>query len=243
MEIKKSRKGVSTIEMIVSFTIFLAFVIFLIAYLNPVRTTDISGALLDSAEAGIDNATQTSLVEMPVALPEGGTSGCFEIPNPFNLTGASISNMFIEDSQGRYANFAIVHNYNLTIQGTSSSEKIYYIYFSEDETTNDAHTLSCSSPFIKYSFSVPRLKVYYSYSKLKAFNKTYFNDTIYNSMKTQFNLPGTYNFGLRIYNSTSTIMEIMRQKPEKVIVKAREIPIQLMHGKTTEYAQMSVQVW
>jgi len=239
MGIQRNKKAVSTIEMMVSFTIFLAFIIFLLTYLNPVKMPDISGALLDSAENGIENAAETDLIEMPVIL-DSATIKCFNIENPF--TKGNETNVFIKDSKGKFVNFNLTDK-NFTIQGTE--DKMYYLYFSEDEqiTTNKAPSPSCTTTFPPYKFSIPRLKKVYSYTLLTAFNSSYTNDAGYLSIKERFNLPITYNLGLRIYNSTSTIIEIMRQKPEKVIVKAREIPIQIIQGRETQYAHMSIQVW
>jgi len=240
MKMMKRKKAVSTIEMIVSFTIFLAFIIFLIAYLNPVKKPDISGALLDSAENGIENATETDLIEMPVILTDSVEAGtCFDIENPFTI--GNETNVFIKDSKGNFMPFKR-NSENFTIQSTGDT--IYYLYFSEDESvTNDAPAPSCTISFPEYKFSIPRLKKVYSYTLLKAFNDTYAADAAYLGLKEQFNFPITYNFGLKVYNSTSTIIEIMKQKPEKVIVKAREIPIQIMKDKEIQYVHMSIQVW
>ena len=238
-EKRKSKKAVSTIEMIVSFTIFLAFIIFLMAYLNPVKSTDISGALLDSAENGIENATETDLIEMPVVLDTPKIRGeCFNIENPF--TKGNETNVFIKDSGGNFISFNRTGE-NFTIQGTG--DRIYYLYFSDDESVTNIPPQCAKTTPVLYKFSVPRLKKVYSYTLLKSFNGAYADDASYLALKRQFNLPITYNFGLKVYNSTDTIIEIMKQKPEKVIVNAREIPIQIMKDREIQYVHMSIQVW
>ena len=104
------------------------------------RQPDISSALLDAVERGVEDETQTSLVEFPIVLTAGKTSSCFKTENPFE--GGTEETIFIKDGQARPVFFSM-DNENLIIQGTG--EKLYYLYFSEDEKTQTDDP-GCVSP-------------------------------------------------------------------------------------------------
>ena len=94
-----NKKGVSTVEIIVSFTIFLTFVLFIFLYLNPVKH-DISSSLFAALEAGLKKESNVGITELPFVVSAGMTESCFQIQisDVLNLSKGNVSVMDAEDN-------------------------------------------------------------------------------------------------------------------------------------------------
>ena len=247
----KTRKAESHLEMIISFSIFLIFLLFLFTFMNPVRKPDLSNVLLDIVEKEMKNST-ISLLEMPVVLYEFPSPGtCFSIECPFNLSyvlsGDKRNYIFVKDEQNKDVAFNLIEQgdlINITITVPSDlSSRMYTLYFSDDEFSSSMLGSSSCPSSGQYNFSTPRLKKLYSYSKLKDINTSYYSNGGYDGLKKRFNFPESNDFAIyvRYYFEMSGI------KPEKGIVKAREIPIEVLkeegNQKQIIKTYLNIQVW
>lgn len=246
-----SKKAASHLEMIISFSIFLLFVIFLFTFMSPVKQPDVSESLIKVVEKGISEY-ESSLVEVPVATKTAQT-GCFKITSPFASTQQA--NIFIKDRDGNDVGFA-VSGQTITISGNGND--FYYLYYSDDAFTHLKQACSAESsaldimPQTDYTFSVPRTKDMYFLSKLLEIKSRYETEEGYKQLKQEFNYPDASDFAIfvpREYSDT-IILSMDRQKPEKVPVFAREMAIIVLkedesgNGNKEEIpSMMNIQVW
>ncbi len=234
---KKNKKGVGHVELIVSFSVFLVFVLFLLTYMNPVKPPSISKVLLDVVEQGLDEY-KAHILEMPVKVTSGG---CFQIECPFD--NCSEDHVFIKDEEGYNCGFTYSPTSgNLSINGAGN---FFYLYRSDKPLLAHLEPVGCGtfSP-TSAAFSVPKLQILYLYSEQEKLNLTYY--TNYDYLKNQFGFPLTSDFSIRVYDGHNNIIFTMSvTKPKGVTVKARDMPIVILKDDTKEKIRgsMNIQVW
>ena len=249
---KKNKRADSNLEMIISFSIFLIFLLFIFTFLNPVKKPDISNVLLDIIEEQAKNYT-LSLLEIPVMIYTT-PSGCFNIECPFNLSYIEDQEkrryyIFVEDDKQNDKNFGFTGSGNLlniTIDSSGSASNLYTLYFSDSVFDNvpgsEPQASGCISPGL-YNFSTPRLNKLYSYNKLRDLNTSYYSSGGYDNLKKLFNFPESSDFAIFV----RPYFEMTGIKPERGIVKAREIPIEMIKEedgkKEIIKTYLDIQVW
>lgn len=250
---KAKKRAESHLEMIISFSIFLIFLLFLFTYMNPVKKPDLSSVLLDIIEKEAKNYT-IDLLEMPVMFDQTPIV-CFNIECPFNLSyippadqGKRRYYVFVEDDEQNDKNFGFIgvgNSLNITIDPAGATSNLYTLYFSDSIFNNfpnlqEPLSSNCLSPG-QYSFSTPRLKNLYSYSKLTDLNTSYYFH--YDELKKRFNFPESNDFAIFI----SPYFEMSGIKPERGLVKAREIPIEMIREENNQKqiikTYLNIQVW
>jgi len=233
----KGRKAVTThIEMIISFSIFFFFLIFLFAYLNPVRQEYLSDVLLGIVERWLREDAEITLVEVFLTVKPALTTNCFIVENPFS-PGVQEGDIMVKNSDGEIINFIKTDN-NLSIE---SSGDIYYIYYAEEDvlSKNDLAGLEPCESLSKenYTFSVPKQKKLFSFTKLDGIKNNYAGD--YVQLKQQFNFPINQEFIVLI----PEIDINMTIKRPLAMIKAKEIPIRVLKKGSIVNAFMRIQVW
>jgi len=237
-ESKKNKRGAAThVEIIISFSIFFVFVLFLLTYMNPVKPPGISKVLLDVVEQGLDHYT-AKIIEIPVSVSPS-VAGCFQIECPF--TDCEEDHIFVKDENENICDFSYsLMTGNLSIQGTG---QFFYIYYSDKNITYPGST--CSAGISRSSeFSVPKLQTLYLYSELEKLSLIYNNS--YEGLKSQFGFPKASDFAIRVYDKDNKLMFAMNiTKPKGVAVKARDMPITILKDDTKEKIKcsMNIQVW
>ncbi len=239
-----SKKADSHLEMIISFSMFLLFVIFLFTYLSPIKQPDISSSLLKSAEAGVEKYS-TTMLNIPAILNQEKT-GCFKIQSPFTET--SNSKIFVRDESGSFPKFYADAS-GITIEG--NNKKLYYLYHIQDASFQDTG-LECTATEMElpetYSFSIPRIKSVYLKSELIRLKEKY--DSDYEGLKEEFEYPKTSDFAVFFKTATgqpNDELSMSVNKPEKVVVNAKELPILILEEisgiKKEVEATINIQVW
>ncbi len=233
---KGNKKGVSHVEMIVSFSIFLLFVLFLFTYLNPVKPPSVSKVLLDIVEQGLDDY-KAKILEIPVGVELAG--GCFQIECPF--ANCSNDHVFVKDENGNNCGFSYNSGTkNLSISGAGN---FFYLYYS-DKTVSHLGPISCTFTPQSPAFSIPRLQTLYLYSELERLNSTYYSN--YEELQNNFRFPKASDFSVSIYGEYGSLIFAMSvTKPKGVTVKARDMPITILKDDNKEIikGRMNIQVW
>lgn len=234
-----NKRGISTVEMIVSFTIFFAFVVFIMAYLNPIKK-DISSSLLDNLDAGMKKNAMSDLMEVPLITIEAPTN-CISVdlnnPSfPLNISKGNFSVKALDNS--------IIPHFRTTtgflyIQNTA--DKLYRIIQSDEiNITNTAMSGVCGFP---YTLSVERDERIYSYKKLVGINSLYYGSyASYTQLKQQLNYPITSDFAIVITNDEVNF-SMMRNISSNTKVQVRRYPIQILKNDIKKDASMSLIVW
>jgi len=236
-----NKRGISTVEMIVSFTIFVAFVIFIMAYLNPIKK-DISNSLLDNLDAGMKKNAMSDLMEVPLITREAPTN-CISVdlnnPSfPLNISEGNFSVKVLNDSiipHNRAGNLFYIKNTSDTLYRIIQSDEI-------DKINDDSLSgLVCS--YQTYTLSVERDERIYSYKKLVGINSLYYGSyASYTQLKQQLNYPITSDFAIVITNDEVNF-SMMRNISSNTKVQVRRYPIQILKNDIKKDASMSLIVW
>jgi len=236
----QNKKGISTVEIIVSFTIFMGFVVFIFLYLNPIKQ-NISGPLLTALDVGFRDQAMTDLREWPVAVNKtlviNSNYQCLKFNILFeNISAGNISVKDINDN-------TIDHKVNAdsTIEIKSINDKLYRLIQSDEIARQDNSQLSgCASlPTDQFSLSVERIERIYSYKKLVAINDSYYND--YAGLKQKLDFPITSDFGIIITSDQANFT--MQKNIPNVQIKVRTFPAEILKNDTKLKATISLLVW
>lgn len=227
----KNKKGASHIEVILSFVIFLGFLIFLIAVFNPFTSVR-KGDNLDNVERAIRNSTETELEFMTIRL-EKEEKKCFSFA--YQLRG----DISVKNESMNY------------IRGIKKGNDIYiddggtffYIYSSTDFEPNEFDTINCEimenkDNEKKYSLGLYKNYSVISFNKINLLSQEYNSD--YLSLKSTLGITGEFGFGVR---DTSGNQIITARRVGKNVY-AKDVPIQLIYSNgNLTYGIMNIQTW
>ena len=240
------KKATSHLEMIMSFAIFIIFIIFLFAYLPPVQKPGLSDVLLDSLQFNIQNLSTINLLEIPAIIPNGTTCSppCIDFENPLQGSGSSEHKYILVRNENSIVSFRI-NSENISIQKLGS---IYYIYYSnetnfsginKDPLSQDTLCGSCT-----YSFSAPRIYAVYS---LEILNKTAEETkSNYAAKKQEFGILASSDFIFKLRDSGDKVIlsSSAKEPPFKISVKARDIPIEYLdESGAMQKGTLNIKVW
>jgi len=231
----RNKKGVSSIEIIISFVIFLTFLIFIFVYLNPIRSND-KTPILVSLETGIKQQAMADLIEFPVAVNKSNiTSACFYIRVPQNFE----SNISVKSLDDKNINYTILSG---NIYLNNIHDKLYRFIKSDEIKNNETSMNGCQSLDIsQYTFSVERTKQIYSYTKLKQMNDSYY--TGYTGLQEKLDFPITSDFSI-VIGSDELNFTMTKNIPSNVQVIVRQFPIEILTSNADKIkAVMTLAVW
>jgi len=223
----KNKRAQGHVEMIVSFVIFVGFVVTLLVILNPLKARPISGTLLDVTQDTIfDNWTVSyslsSVTLKDSVLGDANAAGCFSTSSqPF---GSSSGLVIVEDEKGNSKSFSLTAA-SLHISHTAGN-KFYKLYFSDK--FNPGSTLSCSADALAeadYTFGAITSQKAVLRSAMESFVDKYNSGTEgYNELRDELGLQN--DFSVIIFNMDKTeFARAERTPPEGAQVVARDIPV------------------
>lgn len=232
----KIKKGAAHIDVIISFIIFLTFVVFILVFFNPLKKYSASTAPLDAAEAVIIKATSIDVTTVSLSLNTSSTiipgiGGCASIQLPLANPIAVIDengDSTNADRSGNRVNFV------------RSFGKFFKIYSSEELVENTI-TAPCNSLTANdYTLGIQKTEKKIAYSKLLALNYSYSND--YAQLKEDLNLTNNFNVGVRI--GSEYLFKTDIYKPKNVEAMARDVSIEILdeNGNLIP-AMMNIQTW
>lgn len=232
-----NKKGVSHLEMIISFIIFAGFVLFLLLYF-PIRNPQGSSVALDDAERGILDFVNLRIVYYTIVLNNTGNlpkDGCFNLSS--ELRNISVRNETDEildaysDSKNNYIQL---------------SGKFYTIYSSSlFYEKNPGNLVSCLilEEIKGYTIGITRVYNIVSYEKISLLKNSYEHD--YSSLHDKLGIPIKNDFGFVLRDTNGKeVMKAVKQRPSRAEVFARDIPVQVAHNNGTfNYFILNVQAW
>ena len=248
------RKGVTHVEIILSFALFLGIVIAVFIFLRPVREPQLSSVMLDIAELGFKNETTITLGSLafnvdtnPLLNPNWATISCFTVTHPLDIgTGAEqlkSNNVFVESSDGADLKFLLSSDIAIEKRGT-----FYYIFFSFDETFLQNALGSCppenTLAAAAYTYSVPRTEQLISRQKLEQLKTLYTQD--YAELKKKWFLPARNDFEIRVEDASGLIYNLEREIPPNKDVFSREITLNMLDqtsGIQVKQIHVLIKVW
>lgn len=234
----KGKKGFTHLEIILSFVIFVGFLIFALAIFNPFNMLSSGGKVyLDMAERGLKEQISAEVVFQSIKLSPDVifTKGCFCFPYELNKVIA------------RNVNYNIVKaeksGDNLCIDGSND----FYYLLSSSEFEENGFSVDCDI-FHKgdYSLGLYRSYSFVSYELLKILNQSAIEN--YNTLKEKIKLPSNKEFSFSVRSTNISLKNIfgpIKMPPKGIRVNARDVPLQLVYSNgTIRYDTiMNVQVW
>ncbi len=220
---KIGKRGVSAVEMIISFMIFLGFLTFIFVYMNPLGTR----ATIITNEAISSEIGDYAMVWLGTVGVASDSGPCFIIKNPLNGTA------FVEDSNGIKVKSKMDGN-SIEIEGG----KMFYRIINGDIIENSSLG-GCREG--NYSLSVMGTEKAYSYWRLSDMNRTYYSN--YNSLKSVLRVPVARNFALTIFDSSrGKMFEMQRTIPRTQMVSS-EYPIEILKDNQILKGALRILQW
>ena len=217
-----NNRGVSGVEMIVSFTLFFGFVLFIFAYMNPL-SMPVSRSLLTTLENAVKENASMNIEAMGFAvnktmLDSIGGARCFSLEDE-----APLNSVFITDHNGNEVAFQ-----NGTKNVNYTGEKFYYIN-NASITGKQTPPLTGCIPLkinLNYSLSVERTyNVYYNRS-LASMKELYYSN--YLQLKNDLKFPTGSDFAVIVFDSNQNKIISMEKTTPRVNVMSKEFPIEIL---------------
>ncbi len=245
-----NKKGISHIEMIISFVIFLGIVVVIFIFLRPIREPTLSNVVLDIVERGMQGEASSTLATIPFKIDEtifaNITFLCFRVAHPLDIDDADpdklhTSNILLKKSTNNPLAFDIESDY-LEI---AEEDPFYSLSFSFTEIFPQEALGRDYCPLVpedKVVFSAPRTETLYSFSKLSQISVDYAEN--YNALKGRWFVPSKNDFAIKVLDAGGNVLfDMPRNVPPRRDVFAREIEGQMLRGTDVERITINVRVW
>jgi len=227
-----NKRGVSGLEVAISFAIFVTFVIAIFIYFNPINMP-VTNSFLTILESSVKNNASISVNTIPFSMNrtvvnfEG--ADCFVIPNPFGA-GANLS---VTDEFSNNVAFQKSGD-NLLIR-TIASEKFYNINnYSNSDIDAKSANLACAKTYAlvkdatrgDYNMSIPRTEQVYYLGSLLEMNKTYYAE--YSALKGALKMPSASDFSVIVLNASMDEIVSMKKTFPKANILSKEFPVEIL---------------
>lgn len=237
----KAKKGFGHVEVIISFVLFLSFIVFLLIFLNPIKKLSSNPAYLGLAEEKILGRISTNLTSFSLTLNSTlavGNGECIFFPfiSPdYSPTAKLIVKSESGDITGASRTDSYVY-FNYTYR-----KRFYKMYFSNELSEKGLDTSNCRQlTEADYKIGVIQVEKVVSLPKLAGLKDSYIND--YNSFKLNLGLKS--NLNLIAVNSTGDLLRLEKFKPRTEDIMAREVPIKILdENANLNPAVLNIQVW
>jgi hypothetical protein len=199
MVIRKEEKRGSHVEVIISFIIFVTFVVFLLSILIPAVTTNKDKEnTFTGVEIKVINKVSSNITSITVNLDNG--DDCLDIANIIGDLGED--NIVVKDYSGNTVE-AYADGDSLQINPSSAEDTFFKIYYSK-EFDNLATGSGCSD--IDYTLGLTKTEKYVFEKKVLDLINTNHED-----LEAEFKIPESIDFGYGIVLSNGTILETKNQ--------------------------------
>jgi hypothetical protein len=230
----------SHIDVIISFIIFISFIVFTYAILQPTLT--IKGgktSVADNLEPILVNNLSGDLTI--ISLVTNQTSpNCIKLNNFFGNTNINPT-IVVENSTGFV--FTAYNSINDLYINTSSnpSNSLFYVYYSPEFNPIASNTLTCSI----FSYTIGQISSSSQDildSNVIQLINNYNNN--YNTVKNWFNLSVTNNFGFSFTYQNQTVIKTNNTIPPFTNVYSGGFPVLYLTGNTSlQSGLLTIQVW
>ncbi|MBI2047426.1 hypothetical protein HYT26_04680 [Candidatus Pacearchaeota archaeon] len=238
----KGKRGAAHIEMILSFVLFISFLIFVFAFINPAKRIEPSKALLEIVNYEIDKNSSIDITTISIKLNHTPAALCFKINLlELGILGIIGSNKTIVKDADDSRVMSGKSGDNLDIETSGD----FYRIFASESFDNILYSLSDCINFPKENITIGQTsaKKAISFSRLAAFNSSYAQD--YNAARQSIKFPAGNDFGFVLKdNSKNAIINALKNKPNTAVVISKEEPINLVYDNGTIItAVLNTQVW
>ncbi len=242
------KRGSSHIEIVLSFAIFVVFIILLLAIFNPFSKPRLSKNNIDVFESELMNKVNVNVLTTGVLIKKDITKDCFKFNSKQKLEDVKVK----RQSDGTF--MEVKTDTGNTIKVKSKEKGFYYLFASKDFLPADAVMTGCqelNENDDDYVLSNVREQSVVSENKMKVLIEELSDDAKYASTKTAFGIPTSNDIALRIWLSDKSYDDTVfnfdkyeKTRLNKREVLSRNIPIQIVNDTAEfKYAVMNIQVW
>lgn len=221
MNLLKSKKSQGHIELILSFIIFVGFVVALLFILNPVGQKKINYNNLNEIQEKVLNNLSINYDYISLILEEAVPleNSCFSVDNRINKD----SNFVILDEKGNNVQAKMLPNDKIYLKNNGG--RYYKFYFSDEFLKSELNAITCLSlEEDKYTFGVLINEKIVFYDRLTAFNKSYIED--YSNFKKSLKIEDDFDFVIYDINKVEIFNEsLSMNKVKATTVLSNEIAL------------------
>lgn len=227
------KRGIGHIEAILSFVLFVGFLVFAFFFFSPFSGNRVLDSSLVYTFNEITDNVSVEIESYSVVLDGlSADLSIVRIPSPSNLEGVSV-----QDSSGTVLNSGFSSG---EVTFDRSGNDFVVLIFSEDLVSGD---LSGGDLLGRenYSVSSSEIKDIYSESRILALNQSYHAD--YLALKQEFNIPNRVDFSFLV-DLDDYVIRSEREIPEslEVISDQERVEIMRLNGKVN-FVDLFVRVW
>jgi hypothetical protein len=233
------RKGVSHIEMVISFVLFIAFVTAALYFFTPTNT----GRLIESTLTySFREIEVNSSVELDIINVKMNTSS--SLPSTVGIyTGLDLSGkeVYAENFQNEKV-VADIAGDNIILQSNDWERDGFISVRLSEDIENEDFLSPTGLEENKYEIASVVSKKVLSEKRLLELNKSYHSD--YLGVKKMFNLPGRADFGFRaiIKEEYEIVAEKNKPSATDVFSDSKKVDIMTKEGKLY-FGDLIVEVW
>jgi hypothetical protein len=232
------KKGVSSLEFILSFVLFAGFTIAALYFFNPVGNLKNMDYSRDYTINKVISNTSVELNTYSIVIPIGVSDTVISLPDI-----APGKNMHAVNYLGeRIKSLKEINDF--CFDRVKSDERFITLYFSED-IAGIQDLSSCISPPdpSKYQISSSLTERVISENRTLSLNKTYWED--YSSLKTQLGIPNDVDFSFKLEFSATDY--ISAEKPlsdvtREIFSETNRMEVLRTNG-IPQFGQLTVRVW
>lgn len=231
-----NKKGLSHIEFVVSFIVFIGFIVFAFAFFNPLSSQRTLKSTMDYAWIEISQHGREEAETYSISI-----SNSFVQPL-MNIFVDGVPLEYFAKAEDFYGNplptFRDTNGIVFLDRGINQFIRITY-----SKSIQNGLPISGTTPIgnTQYVISSSEVKELYSEKLFLDLNQSYYSD--YSALKQELNLPNRMDFGFVITFQDSQINAI-NQIPEGVEVLSKNDRIEIIRSSgKREYAEVRVLVW
>lgn len=230
------KRGLSHIEFVVSFVIFIGFLVFAFVFFNPLQSQRTLKSTMDYAWLEVSQKGRESMESYSVSIANFNTPS-FRIliegvPLEYNASVEDLNGNILDthrDSSG-----IVYFTRNLI------SDRFFKIRYAS--SFNDGPVISGTSDLTgSYVISSSEIKDIYFESSFLKLNQSYYSDYI--ALKQDLNLPNRIEFGF-IIDFDNYQIKAMRDVPEGIEVLSKNDRVEIIRlDGVRDFAEVTVIVW
>lgn len=238
----RNKKGISHVEMILSFVIFIGFLIFIFAIFRPYSFGK-KETYLESSVRSVLDYTNTKVLVLSINA-SGINDPCFYFNYGLDY---GLDKVIVKDRNNNFVQAtADIGNRKVYINGGNN---FYYVFSNPNFTEDRFNTNECG---VSNSIIIGLIRTYEmsSFIKLKELENRYFNE--YDNLKKELEIPSSSDFAFSVRDNLGNYLINRTGNPKgRVRINAKDIPIQILyetndHGKKAgniSYAKLNIMLW
>jgi hypothetical protein len=243
---KINNKLGSHVGMIISFVIFITFMVFLYSIVKPaINTGGDKQSILSSLEMQIIKNVSANLTTVSVQLNSSTNphQNCVKLSNFLSFSELYIPNILIQNSanalEQSYSNYDVALS-DVMINRKSQSSLFFKVYYSNEFNSLGDTTTSCTS-LTDYSIGSVTVGSYVFETEVNQFISLY--NSSYDELKQYLKIPPGNEFGFGFIKSDGTKIEV-GTAPQSISVYTDQVPVQYVDSSANILSGfINIKVW